>query len=67
MIPSLIYFLLLNDQVTEQARASIEAHMKETEEQHRRLEETLLQAEKEKQALEEQKKSALASLEEEVY
>lgn len=57
---------MANDQVTEQARSSIEAHMKESEEQQRRLEEKLLEAEKEKQGLEEQKKKALASLEEQV-
>lgn len=56
-----------NDQVTEQARSSIEAHMKEAENQHRKLEEKLLEAEKENQGLEEQKRKALASLEEQVY
>ncbi len=56
-----------NDQVTEQARSSIEARMKEAEKQHCRLEEKLLEAEKEKQELEEQKRRALASLEEQVY
>lgn len=53
-------------QVTEQARSSIEARMKEAEEQHRRLQEKLLEAEKEKQDLEEQNRRALVSLEEQV-
>ncbi|TNN35649.1 Nucleoprotein TPR [Liparis tanakae] len=53
-------------QVTEQARSSIEARMKEAERQHRRLEEKLLEAEKDKLSTEEQKKRALASLEEQV-
>ena len=57
---------MCNVQVTEQARSSIEAHMKEAEIRHRKIEEKLLEAEKEKQGLEEQKKMALASLEEQV-
>lgn len=56
-----------NDQVTEQARSSIEVRMKEAEKQHRRLEEKLLEAEKGKEDSEEQKRRALASLEEQVY
>lgn len=40
--------------------------MKEAEEQQRRLEEKLLEAEKEKQAIEERKRSALVTLEEQV-
>lgn len=55
-----------DNQVTEQARSSIEGRMKEAEEQRCTLEEKLLQAEKEKQDLEEQKKSVLAALEEQV-
>lgn len=55
-----------DDQVTEQARSSIEGRMKEAEEQRCRLEEKLLQAEKEKQDAKEQKKSVLAALEEQV-
>lgn len=57
---------MLNDQVTETARASIEVRMKEAEEQHRTLEEKLLEAEKEKKSLEEQKKRDVGSLEEQV-
>lgn len=60
-------FILPFIQVTEQARSSIEARMKEAEQQHRRLEEKLLEAAKEKQELEEQKRRAQASLEEQVY
>lgn len=56
-----------HDQVTEQARSSIEARMKEAEEQHRTLEEKLQGIEKEKQELEEQKRRAVATLEEEVW
>ena len=56
-----------NDQVTEQARSSIESRLKEAEKQHQKLEEKLLEAEKEKQNSEEQKRRALASLEEQVY
>lgn len=56
-----------NDQVTEQARSSIEARMKEAEKQHHRLEEKLLEAEKGKQDLEEQNRRTLDSLEEQVY
>uniref|UniRef100_A0A8D3EE58 Nucleoprotein TPR n=1 Tax=Scophthalmus maximus TaxID=52904 RepID=A0A8D3EE58_SCOMX len=55
---------MCDDQVTEQARSSIEAHVKQAEEQHRKLEEKLLEAEKEKRGLEEQNKRATASLEE---
>lgn len=58
--------VICNNQVTEQARSSIEGRMKEAEEQRCRLEEKLLQAEKEKQDIEEQKKSVLAVLEEQV-
>lgn len=57
---------MCDNQVTEQARSSIEGRMKEAEEQRCRLEEKLLQAEKEKQDLKEQKKSVLAALEEQV-
>uniref|UniRef100_A0AAQ4P610 Nucleoprotein TPR n=1 Tax=Gasterosteus aculeatus aculeatus TaxID=481459 RepID=A0AAQ4P610_GASAC len=56
--------VLHNDQVTEQARSSIEVRMKEAEQEHHRLEEKLLEAEKEKHNSEEQKRRALASLEE---
>ena len=62
-----VMFILPFIQVTEQARSSIEARMKEAEQQHRRLEEKLLEAAKEKQELEEQKRRAQASLEEQVY
>lgn len=55
------------DQVTEQARSSIEARMKEAENQHRSLEEKLLEAEKVKNDLEEQNRRAQASLEEQVF
>lgn len=41
--------------------------MMEAEKQHQRLEEKLLEAEKGKQDLEEQKKIAMTSLEEQVY
>lgn len=58
--------VLHNDQVTEQARSSIEVRMKEAEQEHHRLEEKLLEAEKEKHNSEEQKRRALASLEEQV-
>uniref|UniRef100_A0A665W6N8 Nucleoprotein TPR n=1 Tax=Echeneis naucrates TaxID=173247 RepID=A0A665W6N8_ECHNA len=51
-------------QVTEQARTTIETLMKETAEQSQRLEEKLQEAEKEKQSLEDQRKSALVSMEE---
>lgn len=54
------------DKVTEQARSSIEARMKEAEEQHRALEERLQGMEKEKQDLEDQKRRVVAGLEEEV-
>lgn len=57
----------LFDQVTEQARSSIEARMKEAENRHQRLEEKLLEAEKGKQDLEEQNRRAQASLEEQVF
>lgn len=57
---------MCDNQVTEQARSSVEGRMKEAEEQRCRLEEKLLQAEKEKQDLKEQKKSVLAALEEQV-
>lgn len=53
-------------QVTEQARSSIETRMKEAEEQQRRLQDKLLESEKEKQDLEEQKRRALVSQEEQV-
>uniref|UniRef100_A0A667W9S8 Nucleoprotein TPR n=1 Tax=Myripristis murdjan TaxID=586833 RepID=A0A667W9S8_9TELE len=51
-------------QVTEQVRSSTESRVKEAEEQHHQLEGKLLVAEKEKQELEEDKRKALASLEE---
>lgn len=54
-------------QVTEQARLTIEARMKEAENQHRMLEEKLQEAEKQKQDLVEQKLKAQASLEEQVF
>lgn len=54
-------------QVTEQARLTIEARMKETENHHRMLEEKLQEAEKQKQDLEEQNVKAQASLEEQVF
>uniref|UniRef100_A0A8C4IT63 Nucleoprotein TPR n=1 Tax=Dicentrarchus labrax TaxID=13489 RepID=A0A8C4IT63_DICLA len=50
--------------VTEQARSSIEARMKEAEMQHRRLEEKVSEAEKGKQDSDEQNRKALASLDE---
>lgn len=46
---------------------SIEARMKEAENQHRVLEEKLQEAEKQKQDLEEQNLKAQASLEEQVF
>lgn len=58
---------VLFEQVTEQARLSIEARVKEAENQHRMLEEKLLEAEKQKQDLEEQNLKAQASLEEQVF
>lgn len=58
---------MVNNQVTEQARSSIEARLKEADEQHHKLEEKLLEEEKEKQALEEQNRKAQESLEEQVY
>lgn len=58
--------LFANDQVTEQVRSATETRLKEAAEQQRRLEEKLLEMEKEKQNLEEQKRSAVASLEEQV-
>lgn len=45
----------------------MEAQMKEAEQQQRRLEERLLEAESENQTLEEQNRRALASLEGQVY
>lgn len=49
-----------------QARSSIETRMKEAGEKHRRLEEKILETEKEKQNVEEEKKRAVTSLEEQV-
>lgn len=40
--------------------------MKESQEQHRQLEKKLLEAEKEKQGLQEEKRKALASVEQQV-
>lgn len=54
-------------QVTEQARLSIEARMKEAENKHCMLEEKLQEAEKQKQDLGEQNLKAQASLEEQVF
>lgn len=59
-------FMFVNDQVTVQARSSIETRMKEAGEKHRRLEEKILEMEKEKQNVEEEKKRAVTSLEEQV-
>ncbi|XP_061739540.1 translocated promoter region b, nuclear basket protein [Nerophis ophidion] len=53
-------------QVTEQARASIELRMKEAEALHRRLEEKLLDAEKEKLNIVEQNMKTIASLNEQM-
>lgn len=54
-------------QVTEQARLSIEARMKEAENQHSMLQEKLHKAEKQKQDIEEQSLKIQASLEEQVF
>lgn len=58
---------MANDQVTEQAHSAIEARIKEADEKQHKLEEKLLEAEKEKQALEEQNRRTLESMEEQVY
>lgn len=63
-IKSKVYLHIL--QVTEQARSSIEARMKEAQEQQKKLEEKLAEAERQKQSLEEQKRSAVVALEEQV-
>lgn len=60
------FYIYIFVQVTEQVRSSIEARMKEAENQYRRLEGKLLEAEKEKQDLEEQQSRAQTSLEEQV-
>uniref|UniRef100_A0A672JJM0 Nucleoprotein TPR n=1 Tax=Salarias fasciatus TaxID=181472 RepID=A0A672JJM0_SALFA len=53
-------------QVTEQARLSIQMRLEAAEEQHRKLQEKVLEADKEKQNLEEQKNAAIGSLEEQL-
>lgn len=63
----MLYKNFIFDQVTEQARSSIEARMKEAENLHHNLEEKLQEAEKVKQDLEEQNRRAQASLEEQVF
>uniref|UniRef100_A0A672JGL7 Nucleoprotein TPR n=1 Tax=Salarias fasciatus TaxID=181472 RepID=A0A672JGL7_SALFA len=55
-----------DDQVTEQARLSIQMRLEAAEEQHRKLQEKVLEADKEKQNLEEQKNAAIGSLEEQL-
>lgn len=62
-----LYLQMTNDQVTEQAHLAIEARFKEADEQQRKLEEKLLEAEKVKKTLEEQNRKALESMEEQVY
>lgn len=62
-----LFLQMFNDQVTEQARSSIEARVRESDEQQRKLEEKLQEVEKEKQAQEEQHRRAVDSLEEQVY
>lgn len=60
-------FIFANDQVTEEVRSATETRLKEAGEQQRKLKEKLGEMEKEKQNLEEQKRSAVASLEEQVW
>uniref|UniRef100_A0A1A8U2U2 Nucleoprotein TPR n=1 Tax=Nothobranchius furzeri TaxID=105023 RepID=A0A1A8U2U2_NOTFU len=66
MAQSLEESLETEKQVTEQARSSIAVHLNEAEEQRRGLEAKLLESEKEKQNFEEQKRKAVASLEEQI-
>lgn len=52
--------------MTDQARASIESRLKEAQEYHRQLEKKLLDTEKEKQGLLEEKRKAVVNLEQQV-
>ncbi|CAL1594449.1 unnamed protein product [Knipowitschia caucasica] len=53
-------------QVTEQARSSIETRMKEAQDKFNKLEEKLSEAQREKQSVEDQKRAAVVSLEEQI-
>lgn len=61
-----VKWIVTFEQVTEQARLSIEARMKEADSQHHLLEEKLHEAEKQKHDLEEQSSKTQASLEDQV-
>ncbi|KAJ8277980.1 hypothetical protein GJAV_G00082380 [Gymnothorax javanicus] len=66
MVLSLEESLSKEKQVTEQARSTIENRLKEAQEYHRQLEKKLLESENQKQGLQEEKQSAIASLEQQV-
>ncbi|XP_064188203.1 translocated promoter region b, nuclear basket protein isoform X2 [Anguilla rostrata] len=66
MVLSLEESLSKEKQVTEQARSTIESRLKEAQEYHRELEKKLLDSEKEKQGLLEEKRKAVANLEQQV-
>ncbi|XP_067240174.1 translocated promoter region b, nuclear basket protein isoform X1 [Chanodichthys erythropterus] len=53
-------------QVTEQVRSSVETQIESAQEQYKQLEQTLLEMDKEKQSLQEEKSKAVAAVEEEL-
>ncbi|XP_051730318.1 translocated promoter region b, nuclear basket protein isoform X2 [Ctenopharyngodon idella] len=53
-------------QVTEQVRSSVETQMESAQEQYKQLEQKLLEMDKEKQSLQEEKSKAVAAVEEEL-
>lgn len=56
----------LSSKATEQNRSSVEARLKEAQEYHKQLEQKLMEAEKEKQGLEEEKRKAVEGIEKQV-
>ncbi|KAI1891474.1 hypothetical protein AGOR_G00144190 [Albula goreensis] len=66
MVLSLEESLNKEKQVTEQARSTIETRLKEAQEYHRQLEKKLLDSEKEKQSLQEEKRKAVVNVEQQV-
>ena len=56
----------LTVQVTEEVRAAVEARLKESSEYQSQLEKKLMEAEKEKQELQDEKRKAIESMEEQV-
>ncbi|XP_066548647.1 nucleoprotein TPR isoform X2 [Amia ocellicauda] len=66
MVLSLEESLNKEKQVTEEARSTIEAHLKEAQEYHVQLEKKLVEAEKEKQDLQEEKRKAIENLDQQM-